>query len=59
MKVLTVGEAAGFTEAGGIFNFVVQENQIKLELNLEAANKSGLKISAKLIAVSRLVEGGR
>jgi hypothetical protein len=56
-NVLTVGEAPGFTEAGGMFNFVNQDNQVKLELNLEAAKRGGLKISAKLIAVSRVVAG--
>jgi YfiR/HmsC-like len=38
-----------------MIGFVVQENKVKLEINLEAATHAGLKISSKLIAVSRLV----
>ena len=54
-SVLTVGEVAGFSQSGGILNFSTQDNRVKLELNLDAAAHANLKISAKLIAVSRLV----
>ncbi len=53
--VLTVGETEGFTQRGGVFNFTTQDGRVKLELSLESAAKANLKISAKLIAVSRLV----
>jgi hypothetical protein len=55
--VLTVGESPGFIQAGGLVNFSVQDNKIRLELDLDSANRAGLKISAKLIAVSKLVSG--
>ena len=54
-SVLTVSEIHGFALAGGMIGFVVQENKVKLEINLEAATHAGLKVSSKLIAVSRLV----
>lgn len=54
-SVLTVSEIQKFALAGGMIGFVVQENKVKLEINLEAATHAGLKVSSKLIAVSRLV----
>jgi hypothetical protein len=38
-----------------MINFSIQENKVKLELNLEATTRAGLKVNSKLIAVSRLV----
>jgi hypothetical protein len=52
---LTVGENPGFPRAGGMINFAIQDNKIKLEMNLDATTRSGLKVNSKLIAVSRLV----
>jgi hypothetical protein len=54
-NTLTVGETPGFAQAGGMINFSIQENRVKLELNLEAATRAGLKVNSKLIAVARLV----
>ena len=54
-NTLTVGETPGFAEAGGMINFSIQENRVKLELNLEATTRAGLKVNSKLIAVSHLV----
>ena len=54
-NALTVSEIHGFAPAGGMIGFVVQENKVKLEINLEATKHAGLKVSSKLIAVSRLV----
>jgi hypothetical protein len=61
-NVLTVGEGDGFTQAGGMIAFVVEGNKVRLLINLEAASEARLKISAKVIAVARLVgrqSGGR
>ncbi len=54
-SVLTVGETAGFVQAGGIINFFIEENKVRLEINLDAATRARVKISAKVIAVARLV----
>jgi YfiR/HmsC-like len=54
-STLTVGETPGFPQAGGMINFSIQENKVKLELNLDATNGAGLKVNSKLIAVSRLI----
>jgi YfiR/HmsC-like len=54
-NTLTVGETAGFPQAGGMINFSIEDNKVKLEMNLDAATRAGLKVNSKLIAVSRLV----
>jgi hypothetical protein len=53
-NTLTVGETAGFAKAGGMINFSIENNNVKLEMNLDAATHAGLKVNSKLIAVSRL-----
>ena len=56
-SVLTVGEMDGFTEAGGMINFVREGTKIRFRINNEAATKAGLKISSKLLSLA-LRSGG-
>jgi YfiR/HmsC-like len=56
-QVLTVGEISGFAQSGGMINFFVEGKKVRLEINLDAAARARLKISAKVIAVARLVTG--
>jgi len=53
--VLTVGEWDGFVEDGGIIGFVVEQNRVRFEIDPEAAKRSGLKLSSKLLGVARIV----
>jgi hypothetical protein len=50
-SVLTVGEMPGFTETGGMINFVLEGTKIRFQINNDAANSAGLKISAKLLGL--------
>ena len=40
-----------------MIGFVLEDQKIKLHINLKAVKKAGLSMSAKLIEVSTLVEG--
>jgi hypothetical protein len=51
-NVLTVGEMPGFTETGGMINFVLEGTKIRFQINNDAANSAGLKISSKLLNLS-------
>ncbi len=51
-SVLTVSETEGFTEAGGMINFVQQGTKLRFQINKDAANKAGLKISSKLLSLA-------
>ena len=55
--ILTVGEADRFVESGGAIGFCTEDNKIRFEVNLDAAGKAGLKISAKLLALAKTVLG--
>lgn len=56
--VLTVSNHLGAARRGVHVNFVVEGDHVRLEVNLAAARRSGLEISAKLLRVARVVEGG-
>jgi hypothetical protein len=56
-EILTVSETSGFAQSGGMINFFIEGNKVRLEINLDAAARARLKISAKVIAVARLVTG--
>ena len=55
--VLIVGETPGFAQDGGNINLVVEDGKVKCEINLNAAKESELKISSKLLSLSRIVNG--
>jgi hypothetical protein len=50
--VLTVSEMDGFTEAGGMINFVLEGKKIRFDINDDAAKKANLKISSKLLSLA-------
>ena len=56
-NVLTVGEDGAFTQCGGIINFVKEDNRVRFEVNVTAAERAGLKISSRLLALARIVKG--
>ena len=56
-NILTVGEEAPFIRQCAMIAFVKQQDKIKLQINLKQLQQSGLKVSAKLLEVSELVEG--
>lgn len=55
--VLTVGETEQFVKDNGMIAFCTEENKIRFEINLEAAQKANLKISARLLALAKTVIG--
>jgi hypothetical protein len=55
--VLTVTESDQGLASGAIVNFVVVDNKVRFDVSLHAAERSKLKISARLLGVARQVEG--
>lgn len=53
--VLTVGEADGFLTGGGIIRFVLEQNKVRFDISLEAAESSRLKLSSKLLRLARTI----
>jgi hypothetical protein len=53
--VLTVSDLPGFTARGGMIQFVSQENRVRFEVNLTAAEQANLKLSSELLKVATAV----
>ena len=56
-SVLTVSDMMGFLRRGGMINFVIQEDTVRFDINLEAAQRAELKVSSQLLKVARAVKG--
>ncbi|MEO8127249.1 MAG: YfiR family protein [Bryobacteraceae bacterium] len=54
--VLTVGESDSFLSDGGMINFVVDNRRVHFDINQAAAEKAGIKLSARLLSVARAVK---
>lgn len=54
-SVLTVGDTPGFAQIGGVINFVLDDNRVRFEINLRAAERAHLKLSARLLTVAKLI----
>jgi len=52
-SVLTIGELAPFNQTGGVIKFVIQDYKVRFEINSGAAGQARLKISSKLMALSK------
>lgn len=56
--VLTVGESEHFVQVGGVIGFLLEDNKVRFEINLDAAEKAKLKISSRLLTLAKTVIGG-
>ncbi len=54
-NVLTVSDIPNFAKQGGMIGFYLEQNRIKIEINLNETNKAGLRVSAKLLEVARII----
>jgi hypothetical protein len=52
-QVLTVSEAPGFAETGGVIGFYNENDEVKFEVNMDALRKSRLKLSSKVLRLAR------
>ena len=55
--MLTVGESEHFVEQGGMIGFFLEDNKVRFEINLTAAEHAKLKISARLLSLAKTVFG--
>lgn len=54
-KVLVVGETENFAGSGGAIQFVLEANRVRFAINTDAADRAGLKVSSKLLALATIV----
>jgi hypothetical protein len=55
-SVLLVGESTDFSASGGCVNFYLDAGKVRFEINVDAAKRSKLEVSSKLLKVARLVK---
>jgi hypothetical protein len=53
--VLTVSEVKGFTQTGGMINFLIKGNRVGFEINTSAAESAGIKFRSKLLRVAQRI----
>jgi hypothetical protein len=55
--VLTVGDFPGFVRHGGMIQFVIENNRVKVgEINNASVQRAGLKLSSELLKLARVVK---
>lgn len=54
-NILSIGDTDTFEKQGVIINFSIVENKVRFNINVNAARQSGLRISSKLLKLSRAV----
>jgi len=55
--VLTVSDGVTFAKSGGMIGFIKEGGKLRFEINAAAAERAGLKLSAKLLQVAKNVAG--
>jgi hypothetical protein len=53
-NILTVSDMTSFSRAGGIISLYMEEDRMRFEINLSAAERTGLRISSNLLALARI-----
>ena len=56
LHILTVGETPGFAERGGVIRFVLEDNRVRFEVNVVAAQQADLTISSRLLTLARIIQ---
>jgi hypothetical protein len=56
LSILTVSDAQGFVRNGGIIELFTDSNRLRFNVNLDNAQKAGLRISSSLLQLAASVE---
>jgi len=55
--ILTVSDMEAFADRGGIIFLYKYKNKIRMEINIDAAEESALKMSSKLLKLAQVIHG--
>jgi len=56
-SVLTVSDAAGFLDAGGMIQFLNENERVRFAINVDATSRAKLKMSSTLLSFAKVVGG--
>jgi hypothetical protein len=57
--VLTVGETENFVQDGGVIGFVLENDKVRFEINVDTAGKAKLRLSSRLLLLAKTVIGNQ
>ena len=55
-SVLVIAQAPGLAKQGAVMNFPVEENKVKMEINMSAAKKAGLTPNPGLLRAAEIIQ---
>ena len=58
LPVLTVSDGKDFSLAGGIIEFYVEGGRLRFAVNVDAAERSMLRLSSRLLGLAKIVRNG-
>lgn len=53
-NILTVGDMKDFARAGGVIQFIIEEDRVHFIINIDAADRAKLRVSSKLLRLSHI-----
>jgi hypothetical protein len=56
--VLTVGDADGFAQAGGVVGLTLDGERVRFDINVDTVQQARLRLSSNLLKLARIVKGG-
>lgn len=56
-SVLTVSDMEGFLDAGGMVQFLNENDRVRFAVNVDATGRARLKLSSKLLSLAKVVGG--
>jgi uncharacterized protein DUF4154 len=58
-RVLTVSDLDRFAQLGGVAGFFVENGTMRFAINLDAAQRAGIRLSSKLLSCAKIVKDDR
>ena len=58
LPVLTVSDSKGFAQSGGIIELYVEDERLRFAINVDALERSGLRLSSRLLGLAKIVHDG-
>jgi hypothetical protein len=55
LPVLTVSDGKDFSQAAGIIELYVEGGRMRFAINLDAADRSGLRLSSRLLGLAKII----
>ncbi|MBN2029253.1 YfiR family protein [bacterium] len=59
VPTLTIGDMDRFASDGGMINFIVVDQNVRFEINHEAARRSGLILSPRILKMAKIVQSDK